>query len=141
MTWILYALLSAVFASLVAILGKVSVQNIDSTLATTVRAVIMAVFLLLVSISLGKLKDFSLASFTGKEWMFITLAGIAGAMSWLFYFFALKNGPAGGVAAIDRTSTIFVVLLAAIFLGEIFGWKQGVGVVLIAAGAYLVTLK
>lgn len=141
MTWILYALLSAVFASLVAIFGKIGVQNIDSTLATTVRAVIMAGFLLLVSVSLGKLKDFSLVSFTGKEWIFITLAGVAGAMSWLFYFFALKNGPAGGVAALDRTSTIFVVLLAAIFLGEVFGWKQGVGVVLIALGAYLVTLK
>ncbi len=141
MTWIFYALLSAGFASLVAIFGKVGIQNVDSTLATTVRAFIMAAFLLLVSLSLGKFKDFSVASFTGKEWVFIALAGVAGALSWLFYFFALKNGPAGSVAAIDRTSTIFVVLLAAVFLGEVFGWKQGAGAVLIALGAYLVTLR
>lgn len=141
MTWIIYALISALFAALVAIFGKVGIQNLDSTLATTVRSVIMAVFLLVVSISLGKLKGFTLASFTGKEWLFIALAGIAGALSWLFYFFALKNGPAAGVSAIDRTSVIFVALLAAVFLGEIFGWKQGVGVVLVAVGAYLVTLK
>ena len=138
MTWILYAFLSAGFAALVAIFGKVGIQNLDSTLATTVRAVIMAVFLLVVSISLGKLKDFSMSSFTGREWLFIVLAGIAGALSWLFYFFALKQGPATAVAAIDRTSVIFVALLAAVFLGELFGWKQGVGVILIALGVYLV---
>ncbi len=141
MTWIFYALLSAGFASLVAIFGKVGIQNVDSTLATTVRALIMGAFLLLVSVSLGKFKGFSVASFSGKEWVFIALAGVAGALSWLFYFFALKNGPAGSVAAIDRTSTIFVVLLAAVFLGEVFGWKQGVGAALIALGAYLVTLR
>ena len=141
MTWIFYAFLSAGFAGLVAIFGKVGIQNIDSTLATTVRAIIMAIFLLVVSLTIGKFKDFTLTSFTGKEWMFITLAGIAGALSWLFYFFALKNGPAGAVSAIDRTSIIFVVVLAALFLGESLGWKAAVGALLVAFGAYLITLK
>lgn len=141
MTWMFWAFCSAGFAALVAIFGKVGIQNLDSTLATTVRSVIMAIFLLGVSLSLGKLKGFAVTSFSGKEWLFIALAGIAGALSWLFYFLALKGGPATGVVAIDRTSVIFVAVLAAVFLGEVFGWKQGVGVVLIALGAYLVTIK
>ncbi len=141
MSWIFYAFLSAGFAALVAIFGKVGIQNLDSTLATTVRSVIMAIFLLTVSISLGKFRHFEMSSFTGKEWLFIILAGISGAMSWLFYFFALKNGPAGAVSAIDRTSIVFVVVLAALFLGESFGWKTGIGATLIALGAYLITMK
>lgn len=141
MTWITFAFLSAIFAALVAIFGKIGMENLDSTLATTVRAIIMAVFLVVVALSLGKFKDFTLASFTGKEWIYITLAGIAGALSWIFYFFALKHGPAGGVAAIDKLSIVFVVLLAAVFLAEAFGWKQAGGAVLMALGAYLITLK
>jgi bacterial/archaeal transporter family protein len=141
MTWTLAAFISAGFAALVAIFGKLGVQGIDSTLATTVRAIIMATFLFIVSLSLGKFKGFELTSFTGREWLFITLAGIAGALSWLFYFVALKNGPATAVSAIDRTSIIFVVLLAALLLGEAFGWKQALGAIFIALGAYLVTMK
>lgn len=141
MPWIIYAFLSAVLAALVAIFGKVGIQNIDSTLATTVRALIMALFLVIVSISLGKFKDFRFESFTGKEWLFIALAGIAGALSWLFYFFALKNGSASAVSAIDRTSIIFVVFLAALFLGEAFGWKQAGGAVLVALGTYFIVSK
>lgn len=141
MTWTLYAFLAAGFASLVAIFGKIGMQNLDSTLATTVRSIIMAGFLIVVSLGLGKFKDFSAGSFTGKEWTFIVLAGIAGALSWLFYFVALKNGPAGAVSAIDRTSIIFVVVLAALFLGEGLGWKGVVGALLVALGAYLITLK
>lgn len=141
MSWIFYAFLSAGFAALVAIFGKVGIQNLDSTLATTVRSVIMAVFLLIVSLGLGKFKGFEVSAFTGKEWLFIVLAGIAGALSWLFYFFALKHGPAGAVSAIDRTSIIFVVVLAAIFLGEGFGWKHAFGAIFVALGAYLITMK
>jgi transporter family protein len=141
MTWIIYAFLSAGFASLVAIFGKVGMQNVDSTLATTVRALIMATFLVFISFALGKFKGFTPSQFTGKEWIFITLAGVAGALSWLFYFFALKQGPAGAVSAIDRTSIIFVVLLAALFLGESLGWKGVLGACLIALGAYLVAFK
>lgn len=141
MSWIIYAFLAAGFAALVAIFGKVGIQNIDSTLATTVRSIIMAGFLILVSLTLGKFKGFSTESFTGKEWAFITLAGIAGALSWLFYFVALKQGSASAVAAIDRTSIIFVVFLAALFLGESLGWKGITGAVLVAVGAYLITMK
>ncbi len=141
MSWVIYAFLSAGFAALVAIFGKIGMQGVDSTLATTVRAIIMALFLVLVSLSVGKFKGFTLHQFTGKEWMFIILAGIAGALSWLFYFSALKHGSAGAVSAIDRTSIIFVVLLAALFLGEGLTWKIVLGAILVSGGVYLITLK
>ncbi len=137
--WIIFALLAAAAAALVAIFGKVGIANVDSTLATSVRAVIMAVFLVAVSGLLGKFK--LLATIDNKALTFIALSGIAGALSWLFYFLALKNGPASGVAALDRLSVVFVVILAALFLGESLTWKSGLGAVLVAAGAFLLTLK
>ncbi len=142
MNWVVFAFAAAVFASFVAIFGKLGIsKNVDSTLATTVRAVIMAAFLLAVSFALGKFNNFSLATLTGKEWMYITLAGIAGALSWLAFFFALKQGDATAVSAIDRTSIIFVVVFAALFLGETLGWKAILGAALVAAGTFLITLK
>ena len=138
--WLFYALLSALSAALVAIFAKMGLSGIDSTLATTVRGVIMALFLLLVSIAFNKFDGFSFSSFSGRDWLFIVLAGIAGALSWLFYFFALQKGPASGVVAIDRTSLVFVVVLAALLLGETLSWKVGVGVVLMVAGALLISL-
>ncbi|NCN52540.1 EamA family transporter [Candidatus Parcubacteria bacterium] len=137
--WIIYALLSAAFAALVAIFGKIGIQNIDSTLATTVRAIVMAFFLVSVSLMLGKAK--LLSTIDNKTFMFIVLSGIAGALSWLFYFVALRSGPAGAVASLDRLSVVFVVLLAALFLGESLTWKTGIGVTLITAGALFMTLK
>jgi len=139
--WILYAFFSAIAAALVAIFGKVGLKNIDSTLATTVRSIIMAGFLIIVSVSLKKFNHFSIDTFSGKEWLFIALAGIAGALSWIFYFLALKYGVASKVVAIDRLSIIFVIILAGIFLGEGFGWKTALGAVFMAGGAVLITLK
>jgi len=139
--WIIYALLSSIFASLVAILGKMGLKGIDSTLATTIRGIIMAIFLVFISLSLGKFNNLNLHSISKKDWVFITLSGIAGAISWIFYFVALKNGPASKVAAIDRTSLVFVVLLAGLFLGEGFGWKIGLGIALMICGAIFITLK
>lgn len=142
MNWVLFALGAAVFASFVAIFGKLGLsKDIDTTLATTVRAVIMAVFLLAVSIVFGKFHNFTLSTFTGKEWMYIALAGIAGAISWLLFFYALKHGDATAVSAIDRTSIIFVIVFAALFLGESLGWKALLGAVLVAGGTFLITMK
>lgn len=139
--WLLYAFLSAIFAAAVAIFGKLGLKSVDSTLATTIRSIIMAIFLFLVAITLKKFDGFSFHSLNGKDWVLISLSGIAGAMSWLFYFLALKYGIAGKVVAIDRLSVIFVILLAALFLGEGLTWRSVIGAVLIAGGAYLITLK
>lgn len=138
MQWILYATISAVFAALVAIFGKIGLKEVDSTLATTVRAVVMALFLVIVAFSLGKFN--ALDSITGKPLLFIILSGVAGALSWLFYFFAIKTGPVSGVVAIDRTSVVFALVLAALFLGESLTIKTAFGGVLILGGALLVAL-
>lgn len=139
--WLIYAFLSAIAAALVAIFAKMGLKNIDSTLATTVRSIIMAGFLFLTALSLKKFQGFSLSSFNQKEWLLIALAGIAGAISWLFYFYALKEGMAGKVAAIDRLSLVFIILLAAIFLGEKLSWQTSIGAIIMAFGAILITLK
>lgn len=80
-------------------------------------------------------------SFDVKDWMLIVFAGIAGALSWLFYFLALKNGLATKVAVVDRLSLVFVIILAALFLGEHIGWKTAIGAVLMIIGAIVITLK
>jgi len=139
--WLFYAFLSAIMAALVAIFAKLGLQELDSTLATTIRAIIMAGFLVIVSFFLNKFNGFSITDLGSKEWILIALAGVAGALSWLFYFYALKMGFATGVVAIDRLSIVFVVILAAIFLGEGFGIKVILGALFMTAGAILITLK
>ena len=139
--WIVYAILSATFAAGVAIVGKLGLKDLDSTLATTIRSFIMAGFLLVVSLLMRKWRGFSVHDLSGRDWVLIVLAGIFGAVSWLFYFFALKNGPATPVAAIDRLSLVFVFVLAIIFLGEDFTFKGLAGALLMVAGAILLSWK
>ncbi|MEK7513137.1 MAG: EamA family transporter [Patescibacteria group bacterium] len=139
--WLVYALLSSVAAAAVAIFGKLGLKNLDSTMATTIRSIIMAVFLVIVSLLLKKFEGFSLGSLNTREWWLILAAGISGALSWLFYFFALKTGLATRVVAIDRLSIVFVIILAAVFLGESLGWKTVLGALLMVGGAILITLK
>jgi len=138
MHWIVYAILSALFAALVAIFGKLGLKGVDTTLATTLRSIIMAIFLVLTSFALNKINLHT--TFESKTLIFITLSGIAGALSWLFYFTALKNGPASGVAALDRMSVVFVVIMAVLFLGESFTWKTITGAILITIGAIFMSI-
>ena len=137
--WLLYAFLSAFTAALVAIFGKLGLKNIDSTLATSIRAIIMAGFLFFVSLAFRKFNGFTFSSLNNKDWLLITLSGIAGALSWLFYFFALKYG--GNDLIFEFSAIIFVILLAALFLGEGLTWRSIAGSVLIASGAILISLK
>jgi transporter family protein len=139
MSWIIFALLSAITAALVAIFGKIGVSNLDSTLATTVRAIIMALFLIIVSFALGKFQF--LKTIDNKTLTFIILAGVSGALSWLFYFLALKLGPASGVAALDRLSVVFVLIFSVLFLAEKLTLKSALGAILITIGAILMILK
>ncbi len=139
--WLIYALMSAIFAAGVAIVGKLGLKNIDSTLATTVRSIIMALFLIIISFLFKKFENFNFSSFSSRDWWLIAFSGIFGALSWLFYFFALKDGPATAVVAIDRLSMAFVFVLALIFLGETFTIKSLLGVSLIVAGAIIFSLK
>jgi bacterial/archaeal transporter family protein len=138
MTWQIYALLSAVAASFVAIFGKIGLANIDSTLATAVRAIVMAVFLFFVTFFLGKFDSFE--SIKGKALIFIVLSGIAGALSWLAYFYAIKIAPVdkvGSVASIDKLSVVFVFVLSILFLGSKFSMKTAIGALCVSIGAIL----
>lgn len=139
MSWIIFAILSAIFAALVAIFGKIGMQNIDSVLGTTLRSLVMFLFLAATFIFLGK-ADF-ISTIDKKALFFIILSGVAGAISWLFYFIALKDGPASGVAAIDRLSVVFVVILAILFLGEKLNIQSILGAILLIVGAILLTFK
>ena len=138
MSWIPLAILSAFSAGLVAIFGKLGLAGVDSTLATAVRAVVMALFLLAVAAALGKFNQ--LGSLSSRAITFIVLSGLAGALSWLFYFLALKLGPVTGVASLDRLSVVFAVLLAALFLGEALTLKVVLGLLLLVAGAVLLVI-
>ena len=137
--WIIFSILSAFFASLVAIFGKLGLERIDSTLATTIRAIIMAVFLFAISLVMKKFQGLSFETLDFKEWLFIILAGIAGALSWLFYFGAIKLGSASAVSALDRLSIVFVVFFAGIFLGEVLSLKSIFGVLFLLFGAVLIS--
>jgi len=136
MNWLANALLSALFAGLVAIFGKIGMKDIDSTVATTARAFIMCLTLVIVLVC--KRNFGALALIAPKAWLYVTLAGLAGAASWLFYFQALKLGDASKVAPIDRLSIIITLALAAIFLGEKLSTGVLIGSGLILAGALLV---
>lgn len=139
-SWLIYALLSALCAALVAVFGKVGLQQLDANTATAVRAVIMALFLVGIVVAQGKLGLVGTILTQHKAMLFIVLSGVAGAMSWLFYFMALKNGSVAQVAPIDKLSVVFAVILAVILLGEKISLLAGVGIALISAGALLVAL-
>jgi transporter family protein len=95
----------------------------------------MALFLIVVALSLGKFSF--LHTLDNKAIVFIILSGIAGALSWLFYFFAIKSGTVTGVVGIDRTSVLFAFILAWLFLGEHATWQKALGACLVAGGAIL----
>ena len=137
----IYAGLSALGAALVAIFAKIGLKEVDPTIATIVRGVIMAAILVLGGLLFGKFKGFALSDFSNKAWLFIILAAVAGAASWIFYFIALKGGPASSVAVIDKMSVVLVILLAAVFLGEAFTLKTAIGAILVALGGILIVLK
>ena len=138
--WLIFALLSAAAAALVAVFGKIGLQSLDANTATAIRAVIMAIFLIAVVAFQGNLKQIPVILADKRAFAFIALSGIAGAVSWLFYFVALKFGKVSQVAPVDKLSVVIASLLAVILLGEKISLISGIGIALIAAGAILVTL-
>jgi len=138
--WLVFALLSAVTAGLVALFGKLGLQGIDTNTATAVRAVIMALFLVGVVVAQGKLANVQTILGNSRALLFIVLSGVAGALSWVFYFLALKLGKVSQVAPIDRLSMVFAMVLAVLFLGEKISLRVGLGAALMVAGAIIVTL-
>ena len=138
MTWLVWALLSAVFAAATAILAKIGVQDIDSNLATAVRTSVVVVFTWLFASFTWE--SSAIASISSKTWIFLTLSGLATGLSWLCYFHALKLGPASRVAPIDKLSVALVIVFAALFLGERLTPAKGIAGLLIVAGAIVIAL-
>lgn len=138
--WLVYALLSALCAAFVSIFGKVGVAGLDSSAATAVRAVIMAVFLVGVVIAEGHTADLPQVFADKKALLFVALSGIAGALSWLFYFLALKDGAVTQVAPIDKLSVVFAVVIAVLIFGERVSFMHGVAIAMIAAGGVILVL-
>jgi transporter family protein len=135
MNWLYWALLSAFFAGLTAILAKVGVKDIDSNLATAIRTTVILVF------------AWSIVSFTGiqsvssipsKTWLFLVLSGLATGCSWLCYFRALQLGEASRVAPVDKLSVVVAIALAAVFLHEVLTWQHWVGGTLIVCGTIVI---
>jgi|SRR5947208_16691283 len=138
MNWIVWALLSALFAAATAILAKVGVEGVDANIATAVRTSVIVIFTWLVAYLFSPSTAFAVPA--RKALLFLVLSGLATGLSWLCYFRALQIGPASRVAPIDKLSVVLVIVFAALFLGENLTWGKGVGGLLIAAGAIAVTL-
>jgi len=139
MSWVLYALLSAFAASLATIFVKLGIKNFDPTLAATVRSTIACLFLVVTSFAMGKFNHFLPQSLYSKDGVYVLLSGVTGAISWIFYMSALKHGLASQVVSIDRTSIVFIAILSALILGETLHTRSVIGMLLVMAGAYLVT--
>ncbi|MGC8831754.1 MAG: EamA family transporter [Thermoproteota archaeon] len=136
--WLILAFLSAIFAALVTIFGKMGLKTVDSTVATGVRAIIMAVTMVGIILLLGKSSQ--ITQLTSRDMLFIILSGVSGALSWVFYFAALKLADASKVATIDRSSILFIIILSYLILGEELSLKTVTAGVLVFLGALILIL-
>jgi bacterial/archaeal transporter family protein len=139
MTWIAWALLSAFFAGITAVLAKIGVEGVSSHLATAIRTTVVLVFTW--TIALVVVPRGAIASLSRHTWLFLALSGIATGLSWLCYFRAIQLGPVSRVAPIDKLSVVFAILLAALVLRERLNWQHAAGGTLIVAGALILAWK
>ncbi len=137
--WIIYAFGSALFAGLTAILAKCGIRKTDSTVATAIRTVIVLLFAWLMVFITGSQAQIS--QIGSKTWLFLILSGLATGASWLCYFKALQMGDVNKVVPIDKSSTVLTVLLAFICLGEPISGPKAAGILLIAAGTFMMIEK
>lgn len=136
--WILFAILSAVFAAATSILAKVGIDGVDSNLATAIRTIVvllMAWGMVFMTHSAG-----GISSITPKSWLFLILSGLATGASWLCYFYAIKIGEVSKVVPIDKCSLILTIIFAVIFLGESFTWKTLAGSIMILCGTLIMII-
>ena len=136
--WVIFAILSAVFAALTSILAKIGIEGVNSNLATAIRTIVvvlMAWFMVFVTGNLNGIIDIS-----KKSWLFLILSGLATGASWLCYYKALQLGEASKVVPIDKLSIVITIILAFIFLGEQITLKTLIGCSLIIAGTFVMIL-
>lgn len=137
--WLVFALLSAVFAALTSVLAKIGIENVESNLATAIRTVvvlIMAWGMVFLTKGQGGISDIS-----RKSWIFLILSGLATGASWLCYYKAIQIGEVSKVVPVDKLSVVITLILAALFLHERFTSKTLLGAVLITAGTLVLISK
>jgi transporter family protein len=139
MTWVFWAVLSAVFAGITAVLAKVGVENVNSNLATAIRTTVILVITWAIAFAVAPPGPIAMPG--RRTLLFLALSGIATGLSWLCYFRALQLGEASRVASIDKLSVVFVIILAGIFLRERMTWQLAIGGTLIVAGSLVLAWK
>ena len=138
MSWVLWSILSALFGGATAVLAKIGVVGVDSNFATAIRA--SAIFVVVWIIALATGAPAASAGLGATTYVPLVLSGVAGGLSWFCYFRALQVGEASRVAPVDKLSIVFVIVLAALFLGERLTAAKVIGGLLIVSGAILVVL-
>ena len=136
--WVVYALLSALFAALTSILAKIGINGVDSNLATAIRTVVVLIMAWGLVFMTGVQKQIS--NIGARSWLCLDLSGIATGLSWLFYYRALQMGDASRVVPIDKSSVVISMVLAFIVLKEQLTWQAIVGGLLITAGTFVLIL-
>lgn len=137
--WLIYALLSALFASLTSILGKVGIENVESNLGTAIRTIVVLVMAWIIVFAAKKQRD--IKKIDKRSLIFLILSGVATGASWLCYYKALQDGLASIVVPIDKLSILVTVLFAYIFLKEKLSKKSFLGLILIIVGTLLLLVK
>ena len=137
--WFFWAVLSAVFASLTSILGKVGIQGVESNLGTAIRTLVVLAMAWLIVLAQGKQSE--IPAIEGRSWLFLVLSGFATGGSWLFYYRALQDGPASVVAPIDKLGILVTVAFSRIFLGEKLSRRAGLGLGLLTAGTLALLIR
>lgn len=136
--WWLYALLSALFASLTAIFAKIGITGVNSNLATAIRTIIILLVAWGIVIARGETKG--IGALSRNNLIFLVISGIATGLSWIFYFKALQVGKVSQVAPVDKLSVALTIILSVIFLGEALTYKTAIGALLIIAGTIVMIL-
>lgn len=136
--WIIFALLSAVFAALTSILAKIGIDGVNSNLATAIRTIVVVVMAWGIVFATNAQQGIS--EISKKSWCFLILSGLATGISWICYYRALQLGDASKVVPVDKLSTVITLILAFVFLHESFNVKSLIGAVLITAGTLVMTL-
>jgi len=139
MEWLIWALLSALFAGVTAVFAKIGVTGINSNLATAIRTSVILFFSWLIAALTTKAAEFG--SIGKQTWIFLILSGISTGLSWLCYFRALQVGEVSKVAPVDKLSVVVAMALAILFLREKINAREGFGAVLIITGALLLAWK
>ena len=137
--WLFYAILSAVFASLTSILGKVGIEGVESNLGTSIRTVVVIVMSFVMVSVTGKVKE--IKRIDKKELVFILLSGISTGASWLFYYRALQDGEASIVVPIDKLSILVTIAFSYFVFKEKLGKKALIGLILIVVGTLVLLIK